>query len=118
MNLKGTRVKDARILILGITFKENCPDIRNTKVVDIIHTLGEYSSDITVYDPWADSAKVKREYGLDLTPVLPEGKFDAVVLAVSHHEFESLDIPSLKAEGGIVYDVKGVLPREWVDARL
>lgn len=118
MNRKGTRVKDARILILGITFKENCPDIRNTKIVDIIHTLEDYTRDITVYDPWADPDKVKREYGVTVVSILPEGKFDAVVLGVAHRDFESLDIPALKAEDGIVYDVKGVLPREWVDARL
>ena len=118
MNKKGVLVKDAKILILGITFKENCPDIRNTKVVDIYHTLQEYTSNITVYDPWAASDRVKREYGIDIVSDLPKEKFDAVILAVAHKEFLGLDVRSLVREGGVVYDVKGVLDREMVDARL
>lgn len=120
MNKKGVMVKDARILILGITFKENCPDIRNTKVVDICHTLQEYTPNITVYDPWADADAVRREYGIGVTNSLPEERsFDAVVLAVSHREFENLDVRSLLAsDNGVVYDVKGVLPRAVVDGRL
>ena len=118
MNKKGVLVKDAKILILGITFKENCPDIRNTKVVDIYHTLKEYTSNITVYDPWAASDRVKREYGIDIVSDLPKEKFDAVILAVAHKEFLGLDVRSLVREGGVVYDVKGVLDREMVDARL
>ena len=118
MNKKGVLVKDAKILILGITFKENCPDIRNTKVVDIYHTLKEYTSNITVYDPWAAADRVKREYGIDIVSELPEEKFDAVILAVAHKEFMDLDVRSLVREGGVVYDVKGVLDREKVDARL
>ena len=107
MNRKGVMVKDAKILILGITFKENCPDIRNTKVVDIYHTLSEYTSNITVYDPWASIVN-------DLT----EGNFDAVILAVAHNDFKTLDIKGLLKPNGVVYDVKGVLDRELVDARL
>ena len=118
MNKKGVLVKDAKILILGITFKENCPDIRNTKVVDIYHTLTEYTSNITVYDPWAASDRVKKEYGIDIVSDLPKEKFDAVILAVAHKEFLGLDVRSLVREGGVVYDVKGVLDREMVDARL
>lgn len=120
MNKKGVMVKDARILILGITFKENCPDIRNTKVVDICHTLQEYTSNITVYDPWADADAVRREYAIDVTAALPEGeRYDAVILAVAHKAFEALDVKSLLAsENGVVYDVKGVLPRAVVDGRL
>ncbi len=147
MNKKGVLVKDARILILGITFKENCPDIRNTKVVDICNTLAEYTRNITVCDPWADSEKVKREYGLEVVnslpsatasplngkaaaanssvngngnAALPEGGagYDAVILAVAHKQFLELDVKSLVREGGVVYDVKGVLPRDIVDARL
>lgn len=123
MNLKGVRVKDARILILGITFKENCPDIRNTKIVDIWHTLREYTSDITVCDPWADAAAVRREYGIELTDLSPEalaGRFDAVILGVGHRQFAALDVRALLADrdGGVVYDVKGVLPRDVIDARL
>ncbi len=118
MNKKGVMVKDAKILILGITFKENCPDIRNTKVVDIYHTLQEYTDNITVCDPWAASDRVKKEYGIDVVNRIPSGKFDAVILAVAHKEFMDLDVRSLVREGGVVYDVKGVLDREKVDARL
>ncbi|MEE0961847.1 MAG: nucleotide sugar dehydrogenase [Bacteroidales bacterium] len=118
MNKKGVMVKDSKILILGITFKENCPDIRNTKVVDIYHTLQEYTDNITVYDPWAKESEVEHEYGIKTTKVLPDGKFDAVILAVAHKEFERLDIASMLEKVGVVYDVKGVLPRDIVDDRL
>ena len=119
MNKKGVLVKDAKILILGITFKENCPDIRNTKVVDIYHTLTEYSSDITIFDPWADKAHVRHEYGIDVVNELPAGaSFDACILAVAHNEFLGLDVRSLVRPGGVIYDVKGILPREIIDGRL
>ena len=118
MNKKGVVVKDAKILILGITFKENCPDIRNTKVVDIYHTLAEYTHNITVYDPWANAEMVKHEYGIEICSEKPQGVWDCVILAVSHREFGGLDVRSLVREGGVVYDVKGVLPRDMVDARL
>lgn len=118
MNKKGILVKDAKILLLGITFKENCPDIRNTKVVDIYSTLAEYTSNITVYDPHAYADAVKHEYGVEITNELPSDKYDAVILAVSHHEFESLDVKALVKDGGVIYDVKGVLPKEIVDGRL
>lgn len=118
MNKKGVMVKDADILILGVTFKENCPDIRNTKVVDIYHTLEEYTKNITVYDPWADASHVKHEYGLTVTNDVPTKKFDAVILAVAHKEFQSLDVKSFVKPNGVIYDVKGILPREIVDGRL
>ena len=118
MNRKGVLVKDAKILILGITFKENCPDIRNTKVVDIYHTLQEYTGNITVCDPWATPERVKKEYGIDVVREIPADKFDAVILAVAHREFQGVDVRSLVREGGVVYDVKGVLDRDQVDARL
>lgn len=120
MNLKGIKVKDAKILLLGITFKENCPDIRNTKIVDIYHTLSEYTNNITVYDPWANVARVKREYDIDIVAKLPKGElYDAIILAVAHKEFADLDIVSLKnGESAVVYDVKGILPRNIIDARL
>ena len=118
MNKKGVLVKDAKILILGITFKENCPDIRNTKVVDIYHTLQEYTGNITVCDPWATPERVKKEYGIDVVREIPADKFDAVILAVAHREFQGVDVRSLVGEGGVVYDVKGVLDRDQVDARL
>lgn len=118
MNKKGVMVKDAKILILGITFKENCPDIRNTKVVDIYHTLSEYTSNITVYDPWASADHVRHEYGIEVINQLPQDSYDAVILAVAHNDFKALDVPSLLNECGVVYDVKGVLDREIVDGRL
>ena len=123
MNKKGILVKDSRILILGMTFKENCPDIRDTKVVDIYHTLQEYTGNITVFDPWPDAAVVKKAYGIDLVsgdPKALEGRFDAVILAVSHSCFKDIDVRGLLAdrEKGVVFDVKGVLDRDSVDGRL
>lgn len=122
MNKRGIRVKDAMILLLGITFKENCPDIRNTKIVDIYSTLSEYTDNIVVYDPWANSSKVKQEYDIALTDKsLDElrGQFDAVVLGVAHDSFVSEDIRSfLKDKNGVVYDVKGILDRKMIDGRL
>lgn len=119
MNKKGVIVKDAKILILGITFKENCPDIRNTKVVDIYHTLKEYTNNITIYDPWANKERVEKEYGIKITDKLNEKeKFDAVILAVAHKEFLSLEIKNLLNEIAVVYDVKGVLDRKIIDERL
>ena len=121
MNKKGVMVKDSNILILGITFKENCPDIRNTKVVDIYHTLEEYTDNITIYDPWANAEHVKHEYDISINSQLStfdSQRYDAVILAVAHKEFLDMDVRSLVKDGGVVYDVKGVLPREMVDARL
>lgn len=118
MNKKGVMVKGSKILLLGITFKENCPDIRNTKIVDIYNTLREYTDNITVYDPWADPSKVRREYGIEIVNEVPKEKFDAAILGVAHKDFLDLDIKSLVKEGGVIYDVKGILPREIVDARL
>lgn len=119
MNKKGVLVKDAKILILGITFKENCPDVRNTKVVDIYTTLQEYTDNITVCDPWADSAKVEREYGIRIVNSVAEyARYDAVILAVSHKEFTAIDWRGYLAENGVVYDVKGSIAREQVDGRL
>ena len=121
MNKKGLVVKDARILILGITFKENCPDIRNTKVVDIYHTLKEYTDNITIYDPWADAEHVREEYGVEIVSqlsTLNAQLYDAVILAVAHKEFQTLDVRALTCAGGVVYDVKGVLQRDVVDGRL
>lgn len=122
MNKKGVLVKDANILLLGITFKENCPDIRNTKVVDIYHTLREYSNNITVYDPWAYTEKVKSNYGITLTSETLEqlkGQFDAVMLCVAHEQFADLDVRGLlKNENSVIYDVKGFLDRSLIDERL
>ena len=119
MNKKGVLVKDAKILILGITFKENCPDIRNTKVVDIYHTLNEFTDNIIIYDPWADADLVRKEYDIEITNVLPENEsFDAAILAVSHNEFSKFNLKSLMKENSVIYDVKGFLDRDIVDGRL
>ena len=123
MNKKGIMVKDANILILGITFKENCPDIRNTKVVDIYQTLLEYSNNIKVYDPWANPEIVKKHYDINIEQnfeSIKNEKYDAIILAVSHNEFLNIDIRSLLRDrvNGIVYDVKGILPKEIIDGRL
>ncbi len=121
MNKKGVMVKDANVLILGITFKENCPDIRNTKVVDIYNTLLEYTPNITVSDPWANKDHVKEEYGIEITTQLSSltpQLYDAVILAVSHQQFLEMDVKTLVKDGGVIYDVKGILPRTIVDGRL
>ncbi len=123
MNLKGVKVKDAKILLLGVTFKENCPDIRNTKIVDIYHTLKEYTSNITVFDPWANPDCVMHEYGIEITNTTPEtlyGQYDVVILGVAHNEFRNLNVRDFLSDKsqGVVYDVKGILPREAVDGRL
>lgn len=115
---KGNVVRGADILVLGITFKENCPDVRNTKVFDVVKALADYDTQVTICDPWADPQDVKREYGLQITCSLPRKKYAAVVLAVAHHEFEGLDIRSLVTEEGVVYDVKGFLAPELVDGHL
>ncbi|MDX1470868.1 MAG: nucleotide sugar dehydrogenase [Flavobacteriaceae bacterium] len=103
------KVKGAEILVLGITFKENCPDVRNTKVVDVIKNLKEYGTNVTVFDPLASPEEVKHEYDLKTVKELPEKKFDAVVLAVAHKEFLTLDFDQLKNGQTVIYDVKGVL---------
>lgn len=122
MNKKGVMVKDAKILILGFTFKENCPDIRNTRVIDIYSTLHEYSDQITIYDPWANPEAVKHEYGVDVTNgdiSMLQKNYDAVILAVAHKEFKTVNVRDfLRIENGVVYDVKGILPKEIIDGRL
>lgn len=116
------KVKNAKVLVLGMTFKENCPDIRNTKVVDVVGELREFQCDVDVYDPWASAEEVRREYGISLLPSLDAtaaGKYDAVILAVGHRQFLELDIPGLLSSSkGVVYDIKGILPREMITARL
>jgi len=106
---KGIQVINSNILILGFTFKENCPDVRNTKVIDIINTINEFNVNVTIYDPWAKPSEVLHEYGVTVLNILPEIAFDAVVLAVAHDEFNKIDIDKLKKENSIVFDVKGVL---------
>ena len=106
---KGIQVLNSNILLLGFTFKENCPDVRNTKVIDIYTALKAYNINITIYDPWADSTVAKHEYGVDVINQLPIEKYDAMVLAVAHDEFKTLDIDALKAKDSVVFDVKWVL---------
>lgn len=121
MNKAGILVKNSNILILGFTFKENCPDIRNTKVIDIYHTLSEYTPNISIYDPWANPVRVKHEYNLDICSDLDSinsRKYDAVILSVAHNQFKELDIRHFLKGNGVVYDVKGVLPKGVYDARL
>jgi len=104
------RIKDAKVLVLGITFKENCPDVRNTKVVDVIAALKEYNTNVTIFDPWANEEEVLQEYNLKSTRTLPNEKFDAIVLTVSHKEFLKIDFSQIKNEKAVVYDVKNILP--------
>lgn len=118
MNKKGVLVKNSSVMLLGVTFKENCPDLRNSKVVDIYMTLKEYTEDISVYDPWADAEKVKSAYGIAITNTLPSKLFDLVILCVAHKQFMEIDLKSIVKTNGVVYDVKGVLPHNSVDGRL
>jgi UDP-N-acetyl-D-galactosamine dehydrogenase len=123
MNQKGCPVNNSKILILGFTFKENCPDIRNTKVIDIYDTLCRYTPNITIVDPHAESEKAKGEYNVDILSEIPQKEdayYDAIILAVAHDEFKSINVRSLlkNTEVGVIYDVKGFYPKDWVDARL
>ena len=115
---KGIQVLGANILILGFTFKENCPDVRNTKVIDIYNALREYNVNITIYDPWANPAIVEHEYGIKVTNQLPMKKYDTAILAVAHKEFTELDILSMLNDNHIIYDVKGFLDKQIVNGRL
>ena len=117
MAQKDIKLKNSRILVLGITFKENCPDVRNTRVIDIITDLQEYGAKVSVYDPQADAHLVKEEYGIELLPSIENQKFEAIVLAVAHRDFEKLDLEELKNNAAVVYDVKGFL-KEGADGRL
>jgi UDP-N-acetyl-D-galactosamine dehydrogenase len=114
---KGISVHGATLLMLGITFKENCPDVRNTKIVDVISALKEYGIAVTIYDPLVDPIAVHHEYGLETLVTPPNQKFDSVVLAVAHHEFLALDLRQFQKENSLLYDVKGVLG-DGVDGRL
>jgi len=114
---KGIAINGANLLMLGITFKENCPDVRNTKIVDVIAALADYGISITIYDPWANPAEVKHEYGLETINSLPNQKFDALVLGVAHTAFLDLDFASLQKQNSLLYDVKGILKGE-VDGKL
>jgi UDP-N-acetyl-D-galactosamine dehydrogenase len=117
MSKKEITINNAELLMLGIAFKENCPDVRNTKIVDVISSLKEYGINVTIYDPWVNPAEVSHEYDLQTTRGLPSTKFDAIVLGVAHNEFLSLDFKSLQKENSILYDVKGILGSH-VDGKL
>lgn len=113
---KGIQVNNANVLMLGITFKENCPDVRNTKIVDVIAALKDYNINVTVYDPWANSEEVENEYGIKSLSEIPDKRFDSIVLGVAHNEFKLLDFSKLKNKNTVVYDVKGIALD--VDAKL
>ena len=115
---KAIQVLNSSILILGFTFKENCPDVRNTRVIDIYKSLKEYNLQITIYDPWVNPEIAEREYGVRVENTMPEGKFDAVISAVAHTQFSTLDILSLLKEKHVIFDVKGSVERKMVDGRL
>ena len=117
---KGIQVLNSNIIIMGFTFKENCPDVRNTRVIDIYASLKEYHVNITVFDPWADPKIVKREYGIDIVDELPANKYDAAIVAVGHRQFREMEIDfnGLLNANHVIYDVKAILPRDLVDGRL
>lgn len=115
---KGHTIKDAKVLVLGITFKENCPDIRNTRVIDVIEELHEFGCIVDVADPWADKDEVMEEYGISLTDEIKLDQYNCVLLAVAHNQFLELDFNKLKLNNCVVYDVKSILPKDLVDERL
>jgi UDP-N-acetyl-D-galactosamine dehydrogenase len=102
-------VKSSNILILGVTFKENCPDVRNTKVVDVIASLEEFGANVTIFDPWAEEEQVLEEFGYTSTKKIINKKYEAIVLAVAHNEFKELDYSKLTTDSSVIYDVKNVL---------
>ncbi|WP_372643244.1 nucleotide sugar dehydrogenase [Ancylomarina sp.] len=116
---KKHRISDSKILVLGITFKENCPDIRNSKVINLIQEFKDFGCDVDVYDPWADKQEVENVYCLSLIPRINGDKYDAIVLAVAHSEFEDLDYPAFRnGSNAVIFDIKGILPKELIDCRL
>ncbi|MFW9597179.1 MAG: nucleotide sugar dehydrogenase [Paludibacter sp.] len=116
---KGQTIKGANVLILGVTFKENCPDIRNTKVVDIYKEMCEFGCNVDIYDPWAIAEEVKHEYNVDIISQFDTNKkYEAVLLAVAHDEFKKFDFEQFKKDGAVVFDAKAVVDRRWVDSRL
>lgn len=115
---KDIKVKGAKALILGFTFKEDCPDVRNTKVIDIVTELQSYNIEVTIHDPWANPEEVKKEYGVESQKEIPDIKFDAVILAVAHFKLQNFNLKSKMMTNGILFDVKGVLPKSMIDNRL
>ena len=118
MIAKGSLIKDSRVLILGVTFKENCPDIRNSRVIDIYNELKQFKIEVDVHDPWADTFEVERQYKITLKEDIYSTSYSAVILAVCHKEFNNIDFGKLKKFNTIIYDTKSVIDRKWVDARL
>lgn len=121
MTQRKTHVVDSNILIMGLTFKENCPDLRNTRVIDIINELQKYNANVHVYDPWADKAEAKHEYDLELIDAPDNDSYDAVILCVGHQKFRDLGVDTIRAYGKpnhVLFDVKHILPKDAVDARL
>jgi UDP-N-acetyl-D-galactosamine dehydrogenase len=121
MTQRKAHVVDSNILIMGLTFKENCPDLRNTRVIDIINDLRSYNANVHVFDPWADKAEAQHEYGLDLIDAPQAGAYDAVILCVGHDKFRTLGVDAIRAFGKpnhVLFDVKHILPKDVVDARL
>ena len=121
MARKGVYRPGAKVLVLGLTFKENCPDLRNTRVIDVIKALADYNLDVEVHDPWADVEQARAEYGLDLLDHPEQATYDAIILAVAHNEFRDLANPGIRdwaTENAAIYDLKHVLPDDQVDARL
>ncbi len=118
---KGINPVGARVLVLGLAFKENCPDLRNTRVVDIVEALRGYNASVEVHDPWVDAADARHEYDLALTGSPYKGEYDAIIVAVGHRQFADLGATGIRAlgkPGAVLYDVKYVLPRDAVDGRL
>jgi len=118
---RGAQVKGARILMMGLAFKENCPDLRNTRVIDIVQELQDYDADVVVWDPWIDAAEAQHEYGLDLITGDPSDGYDAIVLAVAHDQFKELGVEKIRAlgkPGAVLFDVKSLLPKGQADLRL
>lgn len=119
---KGHAIAGARVLVLGFTFKENCPDLRNTRVIDLVRELQGFGTKVDVHDPWADRAEARHEYAIELLAELPApGRYDALVVAVAHDQFKTLGIEGLRRlanDRAIIYDIKGLFPKEQVDGRL
>jgi UDP-N-acetyl-D-galactosamine dehydrogenase len=115
---KDIAIKGAKVLVLGFTFKENCPDVRNTKVADLVLSLQDYLMDVTVFDPHANPDEVQHEYQMEILNQLPENTYDGIILAVPHKEFHAIELDKLKKTSAAIFDIKAFLPREIVDARL
>jgi UDP-N-acetyl-D-galactosamine dehydrogenase len=119
---RGIKLPDSRILVMGITFKEDCPDVRNTRVIDVIRELQGYGAMVEIYDPWVEPAAVQEEYGVEVMSAAPEqGRYEGIVLAVAHRQFMEMAPEAIRAfgkAGHVLYDIKSVLPADMVDARL